>query len=114
MNIQTITALMAQAPAQPKADQTQFYLMIGMMVSIFVLFYFIIHMPQKREQQRQQQIRDAIKKGDKVITIGGIHGSVAGVDTTNNTVSVQVDRNVKIDFARNAIATVIAKDEKEG
>lgn len=82
--------------------------MVGMMV---ILFYFIIARPQKREQQRQDQMRDSVKKGDRVVTIGGLHGTVAGVDTTNNTVSIQVDRNVKLDYSRSAIATVIRKED---
>lgn len=113
----TALALMAQGAAtQPAAGQGQSQLLylFAMMAVIMMLFYFIILRPQRQEQQRQEAIRNAIKKGDRVITIGGIHGTVLGVDTTNNTVSVQVDRNVKIDFSKNAIATVITKEEKSG
>lgn len=85
--------------------------MLLMMAALFLLFYFIILRPQKREQQRLEQMRNAVKKGDRVVTIGGIHGTVVAVDTTNNIVTVQVDRNVKIDFSKAAIATVIPKEE---
>ena len=107
-------ALLAQAGAGgPQGDPNQQMMyMVLMFGVIFLLFYLLILRPQKREQKRQEDIRNAIKKGDKVITIGGVHGTVAAVDTTNGTVAVQVDRNVKIDFSRSAIATVITKDEK--
>ena len=107
-------ALLAQAGAGgPQGDPNQQMMyMVLMFGVIFLLFYLLILRPQKREQKRQEDIRNAIKKGDKVITIGGVHGTVAAVDTTNGTVAVQVDRNVKIDFSRSAIATVITKDDK--
>jgi preprotein translocase subunit YajC len=87
---------------------TSLLLMFGV---LFLLFYFIILRPQKREQQRMEAMRDAIKKGDRVVTIGGIHGTVTAVDTSNNIVTVQVDKNTKIDFSKQAIATVFPKDE---
>ncbi len=85
--------------------------MVMMFVMLGLLFYFIILRPQKREQQRAEQMRNALKKGDRVVTIGGIHGTVTAVDQTNNIVTVQVDRNTKIDFSKQAIATVIPKEE---
>jgi preprotein translocase subunit YajC len=113
MDVNTLYVLMAQGAGAPAASgQGQLLYLIAMVSVIMVMFYLIIVRPQKREQQRQDAIRNALKKGDRVITIGGIHGTVVGVDTTNNTVSVQVDRNVKIDFSKNAIATVITKDDK--
>jgi len=85
--------------------------MILMFVALGLLFYFIIWRPQKREQQRAEQMRSAIKKGDRVVTIGGIHGTVTAVDQSNNIITIQVDRNTKIDFSKQAIATVIPKEE---
>jgi preprotein translocase subunit YajC len=86
-------------------------MMILMFGVIFVLFYFMILRPQKREQKRQEDIRNAVKKGDKVVSIGGIHGTVLAVDTTNNIVTVQVDKNVKIDFSKAAISTVVSRED---
>jgi preprotein translocase subunit YajC len=85
--------------------------MILMFVALGLLFCFIIWRPQKREQQRAEQMRSAVKKGDRVVTIGGIHGTVTAVDQSNNIITVQVDRNTKIDFSKQAIATVIPKEE---
>jgi preprotein translocase subunit YajC len=115
MNLLYTLALAAQATAPsggaaPRGmdPTTQMILMAGV---IFMMFYFIILRPQRREQRRQEDMRNSVKKGDKVVTIGGIHGTVTAVDTTNNTVSVQVDRNVKIDFSKAAISTVVRRDD---
>lgn len=117
MNLTSILAFAAQAPAAGGAGApakggvdatTQMIMMFGI---IFLMFYLIILRPQKREQRKQDDMRNSIRKGDKVVSIGGIHGTVTGVDTTNNIVSVQVDRNVKIDFSKAAIATVTRRDD---
>ncbi|MCX7624809.1 MAG: preprotein translocase subunit YajC [Candidatus Sumerlaeaceae bacterium] len=96
------------AAPSPQDSLISMLLMFG---SIGLIFYFLILRPQKREQQRAEQMRNALKKGDRVVTIGGIHGVVTAVDQTNNIVTVQVDKNTKIDFSKQAIATVIPKEE---
>ncbi|MBX7245027.1 MAG: preprotein translocase subunit YajC [Candidatus Sumerlaeaceae bacterium] len=108
-----VLAAQGGGSTQGGAPQQQILQLVLMFGSIFAVFYLLILRPQKREQNRQQQIRDSIKKGDKVVTIGGAHGTVVAVDTTNNTVAVQVDKNCKIDFDRAAIQTVITKDTGE-
>lgn len=97
------------APAQ--TEQSSPFGMLPIIVIIMALFYFMVIRPQKRGQQQVEDMRSNVKKGDKVKTIGGIHGTVVAVDTTNNIVSVQVDRNLKLDFDRNAIATVTRKED---
>ena len=106
-----VPALAGEATPQGAGPGANPLGMIAPLLIIVVLFYFMILRPQKREQQKQVQMRESVKKGDRVVSIGGIHGVVTGVDTTNNTVSVQVDKNVKIDFSRNAISTVISKED---
>ncbi len=83
-----------------------------LIVLMIVVFYFMILRPQKKEKARIETMRDTMKKGDRVKSIGGILGTVLAVDTTNHIVSVQVDKNVKIDFDRDAIATVSPKNEE--
>lgn len=103
----------AAGAAKPEQPGNQFQMMILMAGVIFMLFYFIIQRPQKREQKKVEDMRNSLRKGDKVVTIGGIHGVVQGVDSTNNIVTVQVDKNVKIDFSNAAISTVTRKDEEK-
>lgn len=86
-----------------------FILIIGVM-------YFFMIRPQNKKQKELQKMLDALKKGDKVVTIGGIHGTVSSVK--ENTVVVKVDDSAKIEFDRKAIAAVISdkknKEDKAG
>jgi len=78
---------------------------------IFVIFYFFMIRPQNKKQKETEKMIAALKKGDKIITIGGIHGTVSS--TKEKTVIVKVDDNTKIEFLRSAISTVVTdKAEK--
>lgn len=72
---------------------------------IILIFYFFIIRPQNKKQKETEKMIAALKKGDKVVTIGGIHGVVSS--TKEQTVIVKVDDGAKIEFNRTAIATVI-------
>lgn len=87
------------------------YGMLPVIVIIMGLFYFLVIRPQKKGQKQVEEMRNTVKKGDRVKSIGGIYGTVVAVDTTNNIVSVQVDGKVKLDFDKDAIATVIRKED---
>jgi len=71
-------------------------------VLVLAIFYFVILMPMKRRQKKVDEFLAALKVGDRVITSGGLHGSVAKLD--GQVVSLQVAQNVRIDVSRNAIA----------
>lgn len=85
---------------------------IMMFVILIVLFYLIILRPQKREQDAKRQLVESAEKGDRIVTIGGIHGTVTGVDQTRNTVTVDVGKNVKIEFSRQAVSSIEKKKKK--
>lgn len=74
-------------------------------VLIIAIFYFFIIRPQNKKQKETEKMINALKKGDKIVTIGGIHGVVSS--TKEKTVIVKVDDNTKLEFNRSAIATVI-------
>lgn len=80
---------------------------------IFLIFYFLMIRPQNKKQKETEKMISALKKGDKIVTIGGIHGVVSS--TKEQTVIVKVDDNAKMEFSRSAIAQVItdAKDKTE-
>ena len=79
---------------------------------IILIFYFFIIRPQNKKQKETEKMLSALKKGDKVVTVGGIHGVISS--TKEKTVIVKVDDNAKIEFSRNAIATVVVeKAEKD-
>ena len=87
-----------------------------MFALIIGIFYFMILRPQQKRQKDRQKLLDALKKGDKVITSGGMYGTIAGID--EKTVLVQVADNVKMKLERSAITAVLgdgteSKDVKE-
>ena len=73
-------------------------------VLIIAIFYFFLIRPQNKKQKETEKMINALKKGDKIVTIGGIHGVVSS--TKEKTVIVRVDDNCKIEFSRSAIAGV--------
>jgi preprotein translocase subunit YajC len=81
------------------------------LVAIIAIFYFLIIRPQNKKQKDTQKMLAALKKGDKIVTIGGIHGTIQTVK--ESTVIVRVDDNMKLEFSRSAISTVTAREEKE-
>jgi preprotein translocase subunit YajC len=89
------------AQASPPGGQLGMFLPL---ILIFVVFYFFIIRPQSRREKDRRALIEAVKKGDKVVTAGGIHGTVTAVE--EGTVLVQVDANVKLRFDKNAIASV--------
>ncbi|MEZ4697547.1 MAG: preprotein translocase subunit YajC [Rhodothermales bacterium] len=74
------------------------------MILIFAVIYFFIIRPQKKKEDTRKAMISAVKKGDRIVTIGGIHGKVLSVD--EGTVLVEVDGSVKLRFDKNALASV--------
>ena len=83
------------------------------LILIIGIFYFLIIRPQSKKQKETQKMISALKKGDRVVTIGGIHGIIQSV--RENTVILKVDESVKLEFNRGAISSVTsqAKEDKE-
>jgi preprotein translocase subunit YajC len=82
-----------------------------MFALIILIFYFMILRPQQKRQKERQKLLDSVKKGDKVITVGGLHGTVIGLE--EKTVLIQVADNVKMKFERSAVSTVTREGEPE-
>jgi preprotein translocase subunit YajC len=79
---------------------------------IILIFYFIILRPQQKRQKDRQKLLDSIQKGDKVVTIGGAHGTVVGIE--EKTVLVQIAENVKVKYERSAISSINRSGESVG
>ena len=74
------------------------------LIAIIAIFYFLILRPQNKKQKETQKMLSALKKGDRIVTIGGVHGIIQSVK--ESTVIVKVDENVKLEFSRSAISSV--------
>lgn len=75
--------------------------LIIMMVAIFAIMYFLMIRPQQKKQKELQRFRNELKRGDKVITIGGIYGIIDEIN--DNHVLMIVDKNVRIKVAKSSI-----------
>ena len=78
-------------------EDTSGMLNIAFLVAIFVIFYFFMIRPQNKKRKELQNMRESLKKGDSVITIGGIHGKVIEVKETTIVLSVDANTKIKVD-----------------
>ena len=76
-----------------------------------VIFYFLLWRPQKKQQKERASLLGSLKKGQKIVTIGGIYGEIVELD--DEKVKVQVSEKVEFTFARTAVANVLSKKNKE-
>ena len=105
MNTLSMFLLDGSAPQQGNP-----YSGLIMIVLIFVVFWLFFIRPQNKKQKEEQKFREALQKGDEVVTIGGIHGKI--VDVKETTVMISIDSNVKIEVEKSAIMaqpTMMAK-----
>ena len=85
-----------------------FLIPLGLM---FAIMYFMVIMPQQRQRKKTQEMLAALKSGDKIITNGGIYGTVNGIDGDSVILKISSEPQVKIRIARAAIAQVEASED---
>ncbi len=90
--------LLLQAQAQGQNPM----MTIGMLVLIVVVFYFFMIRPQMKKTKQMKAFREALKKGDKIVTIGGIHGKIVEVQET--TFLIEVEGLNKLKIEKSAVA----------
>ena len=95
MNMMTI---LQAAPAAQAGSQWSMWIMLAL---IFVVMWFFMIRPRRKQQKELQNFRDSLKKGDKVVTIGGIYGTVCEIK--EGSVLIEVDNNVKIRVSKQAL-----------
>jgi len=81
------------------------------LVLIFVVFYFLLIRPQQKRAKELKQMIENLKKGDKIITSGGVYGVIESVGT--NTVTVKIAENVKVKFGKAYVAALRATSDEE-
>jgi preprotein translocase subunit YajC len=87
-----------ETPTQSTGGGMSMWIMLALM---FAVMYFFMIRPQKKQQKELQNFRDSLKKGDKVVTIGGIYGTV--VEIKDASVLIEVDNSVKIRVSKQAL-----------
>ncbi len=99
-------AFAAGGAGTPGVSQLPFVFVI---IATFAIFYFILIRPQQKKQKELHKMIEALKKGDRVMTNGGIFGTVAGLK--DNIVILKVAEEVKIEVLKSAVASVVSKAE---
>lgn len=99
MNILSILLqAQAAAPGAPQGNSLGFWIMI---IALFAIMYLFMIRPQRKQQKELEKFRNSLAKGDKVITAGGIYGTVADIE--EKTILLKVDGDVKIRVDKSSI-----------
>ena len=110
MNFMPLLVLAQDETPKPRGfDPTS----IIFIVLIVVVLYFLILRPQKKKEKERKDMLSKVQRGDRVITIGGIHGEVTGVKEQSLIILVDRERGTTLKMNRNAIHRVVAKDSEE-
>jgi preprotein translocase YajC subunit len=100
-----------------KQEPCGWQMMVPMLL-IFVVLYFVMIRPQQKKQKdaqrKKREMLDALKRNDHVMTIGGIRGVVASVGEEEVIIKIDEKADVKMRVTRDAISSVIGKDDEEG
>lgn len=84
----------------------------GPIVLMGLIFYFLLYRPQKKEQQRRTEMLNSLKKGDRIVTIGGVHGTITGI--TDKIVTIKIAEKVEVDISRTAVASFQNPPKNDG
>lgn len=98
---------MAQTPqggAPGQQTQGNFLMTFAPLIIIFVIFYFLLIRPQKKQQKKMQEMLSNLRKGDNVVTRGGIHGKITNI--ADSILTVEIANNVNIKVSREAIISI--------
>ncbi len=105
------TTFLAMAPAQGGQGGGEIWSTLIMFGLIIAIFYFMIIRPQQKKQKEREALLSSMKKGDKIITAGGIHGTIIGIE--DKTLLVQIADNVKVKVERSSISVINKVGEVE-
>ena len=102
----------AAAPPGGAGGSAAFVQPLILFGAMFAIFYFIVLRPQQRQKAERERMLSAVKKGDRVVTSSGMHGTVVGL--AEHTITLRVADQVKLEFDRSAIGRVVgAAGEKD-
>jgi preprotein translocase subunit YajC len=103
----TLTGFIAMTQPGQNGESPGLFQSLLPFALIFGVFYFLLIAPARKKQKKHQEMLGQIKNGDKVVTNGGIHGTIVGV--SDDVVQVKIADQLRIDVSRSAIAVVQEK-----
>jgi preprotein translocase subunit YajC len=105
--VTTLIGGCAYGTTEGEEGSTSILPMIGFLVVIFALFYFVMIRPQRKRQKQHQELMEGLQKGDKVMTAGGIYGTIETLSDDN--VVIKVESGATLRVARGSV--VLRRDE---
>ena len=106
----TLLSVLAAAPAE--GGQGNPFAMFLPLILIFLIMWLLIFRPQARKQKQHQKMLEELQTGDRVVTAGGIYGTVKGLKKENRVVILEVADNTKIDVVKSSISQNMSAEER--
>ena len=91
-------------------DIQQMILQFWPILLMIVIFYFLLYRPQQKEQKKRALMLNSLKKGDRIVTTGGLFGTITAF--TDKKITVKIAEKVEVDVARSAVSTLQGEDAK--
>lgn len=99
----------AYAQAAAPAGGGDIFMSVAPLLLIFVVFYFLLIRPQQNKQKQHRSMIENLKKGDQIVTGGGLVGKVVRVDGTDGTIMVEIAPNIQVKVVRYTVADLLNK-----
>ncbi len=109
----SVLVLTTSTFAQDQAAPSGFNMgsILPMLLVMIIVMYFFMIRPEQKKQKQKRDMLGGMQKGDKAVTIGGIHGTIAGVK--DDSIMLRIADNTNIKMSKSAIASITNKDEKK-
>ncbi len=101
--------LLLLAPPSSEGQAPNLFFQFAPFLLIFAIFYFLIFAPMRKKQKSHTEMLNKLRAGDRVVTSGGIHGTVVGV--TDSVIQLRIADQVKIDVSKSAISAMMPTDD---
>lgn len=99
------------AQSASEGGMLQMAVQYGPIILVFLVFYFLLIRPQQKRQKELRVQQNSLRRGDKIVTAGGILGVVQATREDNSEVEVEIAPNVRVKIVRSTITTVIPRDK---
>jgi len=97
-----IAVILALTPPSAEGQQPSLFVQFLPFILIFAVFYFLVFAPMRKKQKKHAEMLQELKAGDRVITSGGIHGTVVGV--ADDLIQLRIADQIKIDVSKSAVS----------
>ena len=102
----------SSAAAAPPPVESNGWTSLVPMVLIFVVFYFLLIRPQEKKRRNQETLVSGVKKGEEVMTNSGLFGVISKINDSDNTVMLQIAKDVEIKVLKTSIADIVSRSKK--